>query len=82
MTLKAKRIFVIALGVFFVLLGIAGTVLPFLQGILFFAIGLILLSFSFPKIRIWMEKHTIKYPKLHLAVKKVEGWITKVVGEI
>ena len=39
-----KRWLLIGLGWFFIVLGIAGLVLPFLQGILFLVVGLILLS--------------------------------------
>ncbi len=79
---KVKRALVLAIGIIFILLGLAGTVLPFLQGFLFIAIGLILLSFYFPKVRLWIEKHTEKYPRLFLIIKKVEKWITKIIGEI
>ena len=39
-----KKLFLLALGWFFVLLGIIGLFLPFLQGILFILIGLGILS--------------------------------------
>ncbi|MBO2533745.1 Putative transmembrane protein (PGPGW) [Planifilum fulgidum] len=41
---RAKRIWTMTLGFLFLLLGIAGLFLPFLQGILFLLIGLYLLS--------------------------------------
>lgn len=41
---KLKRIMILALGWAFIFLGILGLFLPILQGILFLAIGLILLS--------------------------------------
>lgn len=40
----AKRILKLAAGWTFILLGLAGLVLPFLQGILFLIIGLLILS--------------------------------------
>lgn len=76
----AKRIFILTLGALFVLFGIVGLVLPFLQGFLFLAIGILLISIYSPRIRHWLDSHTVKYPKLHQAVLKVEGWIIKVVG--
>ncbi|OGI68632.1 hypothetical protein A3A05_02695 [Candidatus Nomurabacteria bacterium RIFCSPLOWO2_01_FULL_41_12] len=79
---KAKRFLVLATGIIFIILGLLGTVLPFLQGFLFIAIGLMLLSFYFPKVRLWIEKHSEKYPRLFLIVKKVENFMIKIIGEI
>ncbi len=79
---KVKRVLVLITGIIFILLGLVGSVLPFVQGFIFFAIGFILLSFYFPKIRLWIEKHTEKYPRLFSAIKKIEKWITEIVGEI
>ena len=78
----AKRVLVLTVAIIFIILGLAGTVLPFLQGFLFIAIGLMLLSFYSPKIRLFIEKHTEKYPRLFSVVKKVEGWFIKIIGEI
>ena len=79
---KIKRGVVFTLGVVFIILGLLGLVLPFLQGILFLAIGLLLFSFYSPKVRLWIERHTKKYPRLFLVTKKIEGWLTKIIGEI
>lgn len=73
---------VLTIGIIFVILGLFGLVLPFLQGILFLFIGFFLISFSFPKIRLWIEKYTEKYPHLFLVIKKIEKWITEIIGEI
>ena len=75
-----KRILVLSLGVIFIVLGLVGLVLPFLQGFLFIAIGLLLLSLYSPTVRRWVDKHTKKYPKLHATVEKVEGWIVGIIG--
>jgi len=77
---KLKKYFVIALGVLCILVGLAGLVLPFLQGWFFLAIGALLLSMYSPGIRTWMDKHTVKYPKLHAFVERAHGWTTKVFG--
>lgn len=66
----------------FIVLGIAGMVLPFLQGFLFLAIGIILLSLWSPAVREFMDTHTIKYPKLHKLVKDVESRVVKIIGEV
>jgi uncharacterized membrane protein YbaN (DUF454 family) len=75
-----KRIAIVTVGTIFVLLGLAGLVLPFLQGLLFLVIGFILLSLSSPSVREWMEQHTRKRPKLHAIVERVEAWIVRIIG--
>ncbi len=75
-----KRILIVALAIFCIILGIIGLVLPFLQGFLFLAIGLLLLSFYSPSLRAWIDKHTMRYPKLHQAVRKVEDFVVKIIG--
>jgi len=79
---KVKKIIVLTIGIIFILFGLLGLALPFLQGIIFLAIGLILVSFCFPKIRLWINKHTESYPRLSSVVTKMETWIMKFIGEI
>lgn len=76
-----KRVFVLTIAVIFILLGLAGLVLPFLQGFLFLAIGLLLLSLYSPSVREWMDRHTVKYPKLHQLVLRAEGWVVGIIGK-
>lgn len=76
-----KRSLISIAGLIFVILGVIGLVLPFLQGILFIAIGLILLSIVSPSIRDWMERHTRRWPQLHEFVQKVEKQVADFVGE-
>ena len=45
------------LGVIFIILGVLGLFLPFLQGLLFLAIGLYLLGFRFP----WLERQLKRF---------------------
>ena len=70
----------LAIGITFVILGLIGLVLPFLQGFLFLAVGLIILSLYSPRVRAWTDKHTKRYPRLHAGVLRIEGWVVKVVG--
>ncbi|MES3031843.1 MAG: PGPGW domain-containing protein [Patescibacteria group bacterium] len=79
---KAKKILILTVGIIFIIFGLCGLVLPFLQGIIFLFIGFILLSFYFPKSYLWLEKHTEKYPRLFIKIKKVEAWIKKFIGEV
>ncbi len=80
MNRHTKRILVLSAGVVCIILGVVGLVLPFLQGFLFLAIGLLLLSLYSPRVREWMDTHTKRYPTLHNTVAKVEGWIVRVIG--
>jgi len=79
---QAKKILVLTLGIIFIMFGILGLVLPFLQGIIFLAIGFFLLSIYYPRSFEWMEKYTAKYPRLHSKIKKLEIWAKKFIGEI
>lgn len=77
-----KRLAVLIVALVFFVLGVIGLFLPFLQGILFLAVALILFSLLSPTIRMWMETHTRKYPKLHAMVVKIETYIRGIIGEI
>jgi uncharacterized membrane protein YbaN (DUF454 family) len=67
-------IFRIFIGVILVLFGIAGIILPILQGIPFLLAGLIVLSFDIPslesKLEHFVKKHH-KVEKLYKALRKV-----------
>ncbi|MEK7128479.1 MAG: hypothetical protein AAB933_02880 [Patescibacteria group bacterium] len=78
----AKRILVLTVGIIFILLGLVGLALPFLQGILFLIIGFLLVSLCFPQIRTLMKKHTEKHHRLHKTINKVEVWLAKFIGEV
>jgi len=79
---KIKKILILTLGIIFILLGLLGLFLPFLQGIFFLIIGFMILSLYFPKIRLHMQKHTHKYPRFFSLIDKAEKWIAKFIGEI
>lgn len=59
----AKRIWTIILGFLFLLLGIAGLFLPFLQGILFLLIGLYLLSKTSPLAKKILNHLQARFPR-------------------
>ncbi len=79
---EVKRILIVTTGVIFIILGILGLALPFLQGFLFLAIGLILLSISSTRVRAWLESHTRRYPKIHAGVERLERWVVGIVGPV
>ncbi len=57
-----QRWLIIGLGWMFILLGIAGLVLPVLQGILFLAIGVLLLASVSYRVRRWLVIARRRYP--------------------
>jgi uncharacterized protein len=75
-----KKALLAAAGVIFVVLGIVGLALPFLQGVLFIVIGVVLLSLVSSRIRMWSEKHTRRYPGAHKVVERIQKWIIHIVG--
>lgn len=79
---KAKKILVLTIGIIFIIFGFFGLVLPFLQGFIFLAIGLILASLCSPKIRLWVNQHTVRFPRLFALINKIETWLVKFIGEI
>jgi len=78
---KIKKALILTLGIIFIILGLFGLVLPFLQGFIFLAVGLVLVSFSFPRIRLTINKHAKRHPHLSSIVNKTESWIAKFIGE-
>jgi len=75
-----KRVLVLGLAIIFIVLGIVGLALPFLQGFLFLAIGLLLLSLYSPRLRAYIDEKTVPYPRLHRFVIKAEAWVVRVFG--
>lgn len=73
-----RRIYVIAAGWFFMLLAIAGWILPILPGWLFFAIGLLILSTEYAWAHHLVERTKVHFPKfgevLDKAREQVHRW--------
>ncbi len=77
---QIKKAFVLSLAVVFLLLGLAGLVLPILQGWLFLMISLLLFSMYSPSLREWIHQRTVKYPRIHPYIHRAQEWTTKVFG--
>jgi uncharacterized membrane protein YbaN (DUF454 family) len=67
-------------GVLFIFFGLIGLALPFLQGFLFLAIGMVLLSLVSERIRAWIELRTRPYPKIHHFVQRTQEWVVRFIG--
>jgi len=72
------KLFRIIAGVALLLLGVVGLFLPVLQGILFLALGLLLLSIDIPWFRRFAEALEKKHPRLESFLKK---WRQRLEGE-
>ncbi|MGA7291195.1 MAG: PGPGW domain-containing protein [Terriglobales bacterium] len=76
---RTKQIVIQIVGWSFILLGIVGLVLPFLQGVLFILIGLIILSSQYAWARLLLAKLRKRFPKIgraaDAAVAIVRDWL-------
>ena len=66
------------LGFSLLALGVAGLILPFLQGLLFLALGVFVLRDQYPWARRWMGKLEARFPSQMARVEAMEarliGW--------
>lgn len=74
-TRRKRNWLVYILGWIFLILGIAGLVLPFLQGILFIVIGLALLSREVEWARRLRGRVLDRYPTLKPKVRRSEAYV-------
>ncbi len=61
----------------FVVLGVAGLFLPFLQGFLFLFVGLGLLSLASPRVRLLRMRLGARFPAFRAAEEKARAWMRK-----
>jgi uncharacterized protein len=77
MAAQLRRIAILTLAWLFILLGILGLFLPFLQGVLFLFIGLLLLSRESETARRQLERLRARYSKFGHYMDEAEGWMKK-----
>ena len=77
MAAQLRRIAILIVGWLFILLGVAGLFLPFLQGFLFLFIGVLLLSRESELVRRQMDRLRVRYPKLDRYMGEAEDWSRK-----
>jgi uncharacterized membrane protein YbaN (DUF454 family) len=77
MAAQLRRIAILTLAWLFILLGILGLFLPFLQGVLFLFIGLLLLSRESETARRQLERLRARYSKVGHYMDEAEGWMKK-----
>ena len=69
---QIKRILILGLGWFFIILGFIGLFFPILQGILFLLIGLYLLSLESKIVRKLIDKLKERYPSFGSCMEKAK----------
>lgn len=72
-----KRLLKLTAGWFFIILGILGLFLPFLQGILFLVIGLFILSQELPWAARLLEKLKQRFPKITQQMHAAEEYVKR-----
>ena len=68
-------------GWFFIFLGILGLFLPVLQGILFLAIGAVLLSSVSPRARLFRQRVGQRWPVVRTSIDKARDWLRQRFGK-
>ena len=72
-----KAIALQATGYTFLVLGVLGLFLPFLQGFLFLFIGVLLLSRESELVRRQVDRLRARYPKIGRSMDEAEAWTRK-----
>ena len=75
-----KRIVILIAGWIFIALGVAGLFLPFLQGIVFLLIGLVILSREYSWARRILGKVRTRFPKLDNLIKAAHEKASSILG--
>ena len=74
-----KRFTILSIGTLFILIGFLGLFLPFIQGIIFLFIGLLILSkeskTAQAMLEKWCEKHPQSYHRVMNISHKVKNWL-------
>lgn len=81
MRTKAKKVLLLLLGWGFILVGIVGLFLPFLQGVLFLIVGLLILSSEYVWASRLLQKIRTRFPGLSArfdaAAANAHKWTSK-----
>lgn len=72
-----KRLALIIGGWALVALGVVGLFLPVLQGILFLAAGLVLLSLVSPRMRLLRQRLVNRYPTVGNHITRARTWLDR-----
>lgn len=77
-----KGILVLIVGILFIMMGLVGSILPFVPGWIFSIMGVLLLSLYFPRLRAWLDSHTERWPKVHAYIHRMRMWADRNIGKL
>ena len=72
-----KRMALLVSGWTFVGLGVVGLFVPVLQGVLFLAVGLVLLSLVSPRLRLLRQRLVGRHPALADYLARARSWLDR-----
>jgi uncharacterized membrane protein YbaN (DUF454 family) len=85
MLIKTKKVIVLLVGWGFIALGVAGLLLPVLQGVLFLLIGLTILSSEYAWAHHLLQKARNRFPTIALhcdaASHKAHMWLQRIFSQ-
>jgi len=82
MKAQAKRVLILVFGWLFIIVGVAGLFLPFLQGILFLLVGFYLLSHESRWAKKQFDKLKQRYPGLYGRFMDLKTWFQNKFREL
>lgn len=74
---KLKKVFHITFGLILITIGIAGLILPILDGVTFLLLGFILLSFESPFVEAHLIRLAHKYDSTGKWFDKLDDWMKR-----
>ncbi|MBL8659411.1 MAG: hypothetical protein JNM75_06605 [Rhodospirillales bacterium] len=77
-----KRLIRLVLGWIFIVLGVLGLFLPILQGVLFLAIGVVLIAPESPWVQDKMERLRRRYPKMGSTLDRAQARADSLIARI
>ncbi len=77
----AKKVGILVVAVLFLIIGVAGLVLPILNGIIFLLLSLVLFSIYSETAKKLLHRIGSAHPKAASAVHKMEAWIARQIGD-
>lgn len=77
---RVKQITFTFIGLIFLIIGVAGLILPFIQGWLFIIIGLVFISLESPQLDTWLQRMSQKNRLTEKHFSKFRLWTRSKLG--
>lgn len=79
---KLKGIMVLFVGIILLMMGMFASIVPFVPGWVLIALGILCLTLYFPRLRNWVDGHTVRWPHLHNLIHRARMWADRNIGEL